>query len=105
MDLKGLNTSSQITELEAKIKMVCKRALELERSLEVANADLKKAKDEIEVAKDEVEEAKLELLQPWSWWGLGQRLVLWLSRSPSSLMSSGLFWVNTGLARITTGYD
>lgn len=66
LGLNGLNTLNQMAELRAKSEQASKRALKLERALEVANVDLKKARDEVEMARDEVEEAKLELLQSWS---------------------------------------
>ncbi|XP_022889733.1 uncharacterized protein LOC111405190 isoform X2 [Olea europaea var. sylvestris] len=63
LGLRGLNSSDRIAELEVKSEVAFKRAQELERALEAAKADLKKAEDEVGLARDEAEEAKLELIQ------------------------------------------
>lgn len=63
LSLNGLNISSKLEELEEERVQAKKWALELEKALEVARSDLKKARDETGIARDEVEDVKLELIQ------------------------------------------
>lgn len=62
LTLNGLHISSKLEELEEKNEQTKKRALKLEKALEMAKADLRRAQDEIGVLKDEVEEARLQFL-------------------------------------------
>lgn len=63
LTLNGLNILSKLEELEERNEQTKKWVLELEKALEVARADVRKAWDEIGLAKDEVKEAELERLQ------------------------------------------
>lgn len=63
LTLNGLNILSKLEELKERNEQTKKWVLELEKALEVARADVKKAWDEIGLAKDKVKEAELERLQ------------------------------------------